>query len=170
MSSVDWQKIKAEYLQGSTSYRKLADKHGVSFSTLEKRARAENWVEQRKNVSEEAAAKARQKIVSRRTEDIELLDKSRTLLIQKLHRSIEKFQNISGNRMEQTSTEIIAADAGSCDGNPKKQLPKQKIVRLESDLLKMVLALDKLMEMTGYDTAGQAEDVPVLLDLRPEDK
>ncbi|MEE1200127.1 MAG: helix-turn-helix domain-containing protein, partial [Christensenellales bacterium] len=82
MSHVDWEKIKAEYLQGGTSYRKLADKHGVPFSTLEKKARSENWTEQRKEVGEKAATKARQKIVSQRAKDIELLDRSRTLLIQ----------------------------------------------------------------------------------------
>lgn len=156
MSHVDWEKIKAEYLQGGTSYRKLADKHGVSFSTLEKRARSENWAEQRKDVSEEAATKARQKIVSQRAKDIELLDRSRTLLIQKLHRTIEKFPDIPGNRMEQSVTEFIGAD-DEPEEKPKKKSPKQKTVRFESDLMKMVQTLDKLMEMTGYTIIADAD-------------
>lgn len=40
---VDWKKIKAEYIAGGTSYRKLAQKHGVSFNTLKTRARDEEW-------------------------------------------------------------------------------------------------------------------------------
>lgn len=44
----DWKKIKAEYVRGGTSYRKLAAKHGVSPSTLSKIATREKWAELRK--------------------------------------------------------------------------------------------------------------------------
>lgn len=39
----DWAAIRLEYETTDISYRKLATKHGVSFSTLEKRARREHW-------------------------------------------------------------------------------------------------------------------------------
>lgn len=156
MSHVDWEKIKAEYLQGGTSYRKLAEKHSVSRTTLEQRARKEEWAKQREDVQGKAEAKARQKIVSQRAKDIELLDRSRTLLIQKLHRTIEKFPDIPGNRMEQSVTEFIGADDDS-EEKSKKKSPKQKTVRFESDLTKMVQTLDKLMEMTGYTIIADAD-------------
>lgn len=44
---VDWKKIKAEYIAGGTSYRKLAEKYGVSPTTLTKVAGREEWVEAR---------------------------------------------------------------------------------------------------------------------------
>jgi transposase-like protein len=44
---VDWKRIKAEYIAGGTSYRKLAEKYGVSFSTLRKVAAKEQWTELR---------------------------------------------------------------------------------------------------------------------------
>lgn len=47
---MDWKKIKAEYIAGGTSYRKLAEKYGVSFSTLRKVAAKEHWSELRNNV------------------------------------------------------------------------------------------------------------------------
>lgn len=150
MSSVDWQKIKAEYLQGGTSYRKLAEKYEVSFSTLKQRAIKEKWANLREDVCHRSDMIAQQKIVSQRVEDIASLERSRSVLISKLEKAIEKFPDVPGNRMEQTITEIIAADTGSGDGKPKKKIPKQKTVRFESDLMKMVSALDKLMEMTGY--------------------
>lgn len=156
MSHVDWEKIKAEYLQGGTSYRKLAEKYSVSRTTLEQRARKEEWTKQREDVQCKAEAIARRKIVSQRAKDIELLDSSRTLLIQKLHRTIEKFPDIPGNRMEQSVTEFIGADDES-EEKPKKKSPKQKTVRFESDLMKMVQTLDKLMEMTGYTIIADAD-------------
>ena len=47
---MDWERIKAEYIAGGTSYRKLAEKYDVSFSTLRKVAAKEHWSELRNNV------------------------------------------------------------------------------------------------------------------------
>jgi hypothetical protein len=44
---VDWTKLKAEYIKGGTSYRKLADKYKVPFGTLRKVAAKEGWRELR---------------------------------------------------------------------------------------------------------------------------
>ena len=38
-----WEQIKAEYLEGGTSYRKLARKHGLSSSAIQRRAQDEGW-------------------------------------------------------------------------------------------------------------------------------
>lgn len=43
MSQIDWIKIKNEYINTPTSYRKLAEKYGVNKDTIGKRAKAENW-------------------------------------------------------------------------------------------------------------------------------
>ena len=42
---MDWKKVKAEYIAGGTSYRKLAEKYGVSFSTLKEIARRDKWTD-----------------------------------------------------------------------------------------------------------------------------
>ena len=44
---VDWKRIKAEYIAGGTSYRKLAEKHNVSFGTLRRVAEREGWTQKR---------------------------------------------------------------------------------------------------------------------------
>ena len=52
---MDWSKLKAEYIAGGTSYRKLAEKYGVPFSNLKNVAIKEKWAdlrEQAKNVTE----------------------------------------------------------------------------------------------------------------------
>ena len=41
----DWNKIKAEYIAGGTSYRKLCEKYGLKLSELRNVAERENWVE-----------------------------------------------------------------------------------------------------------------------------
>ena len=43
--AVDWNEIKAEYIAGGTSYRKLCADHGVKMSELRSKAKSEKWVE-----------------------------------------------------------------------------------------------------------------------------
>lgn len=56
---MDWKKLRAEYIKGGTSYRKLAEKYDVSFHTLRKQAAKENW----KALKDEVATKTVTKIV-----------------------------------------------------------------------------------------------------------
>ena len=54
---MDWKQIKAEYIAGGTSYRKLAEKYGVSFNTLKTRARDEEWYKLRQQKDHKATMK-----------------------------------------------------------------------------------------------------------------
>ena len=54
---VDWKRIKAEYIAGGTSYRKLAKKYNVSFTTLTRTAQRENWVELRQQAEDKTTTK-----------------------------------------------------------------------------------------------------------------
>lgn len=56
---MDWKKLRAEYIAGGTSYRKLAEKHGVPLGTLKRIAHDEDWV----GLREQCKAKAATKIV-----------------------------------------------------------------------------------------------------------
>ena len=53
----DYSKIKAEYIAGGTSYRKLAKKYEVSFSTLRKVAAKEKWTDLRSRCGTKADTK-----------------------------------------------------------------------------------------------------------------
>lgn len=54
---MDWKSIKAEYIAGATSYRKLASKYGVSFSTLKEIARREKWTDLKQQAQHKADTK-----------------------------------------------------------------------------------------------------------------
>ena len=56
---MDWKKLKAEYIAGGTSYRKLAEKYNANLSVLKRIAKEENWV----GLREQCKAKAATKIV-----------------------------------------------------------------------------------------------------------
>ena len=44
---MDWESAKAEYIAGGTSYRKLAEKYGVTLAVLRSVAQREEWVKLR---------------------------------------------------------------------------------------------------------------------------
>ena len=61
----DWSVIKAEYVTGKMSYRKLAEHWGVSFRTLSDRGTREQWGEERKKYRENVTNQTVQKITAR---------------------------------------------------------------------------------------------------------
>lgn len=56
---MSWRTIKAEYIAGEISLQKLAEKHGVSFSTIQKKSMEEKWGDLRKK----SRRKAEEKII-----------------------------------------------------------------------------------------------------------
>lgn len=54
---MDWKKIKADYIAGGVSYRKLAEKYGVSFNTLKTHAVEEQWYKLRQLKDKKATTK-----------------------------------------------------------------------------------------------------------------
>ena len=61
---VDWAKIRNEYISTGISTRKLAEKYGISASSVMKRAAAEKWSQQRKKQGSKIEAKLKQKTAS----------------------------------------------------------------------------------------------------------
>ncbi len=57
MDCLDWKQIKAEYISGGTSYRKLCEKYGVPRSNLERVAKREGWTKLKRQADDKAEAK-----------------------------------------------------------------------------------------------------------------
>lgn len=52
---MDWEKLKAEYLQGGISYRQLSQKYNVPLRTIATHAKDGNWAEERQRISNAVA-------------------------------------------------------------------------------------------------------------------
>lgn len=61
MPKTDWIKIKNEYINTSISQRKLAEKYGISVSTLTKRANKEKWQQEKETQCNKIETKVQQK-------------------------------------------------------------------------------------------------------------
>lgn len=58
----DWQAIKTEYITTDTSYRKLAQKHGVNYQAICHRSKDEGWIAQREQYRNSTITKTLDKI------------------------------------------------------------------------------------------------------------
>lgn len=85
---IDWQAIKTEYITTNTSYRKLAEKYGISYNAIGNRARKENWQEQRDQYSTKTVTKALDKISDKKADKMARIDDLADKLLDKLEQAI----------------------------------------------------------------------------------
>lgn len=67
MPKPDWNSIKSEYITTDISYRKLAEKRGVSWRTLAERARREGWPAERSRYCNTVVVKTVQKTATKQS-------------------------------------------------------------------------------------------------------
>lgn len=91
---IDWVQIKAEYISGTMSASKLAEKHGVSVYAIRKRSGKERWQELRKQNQSETANKMAKKIntekVKKTVREIDRVVAVASKLITKLNRAVNE--------------------------------------------------------------------------------
>ena len=115
---MDWKKLKAEYIAGGTSYRKLAEKYKVPRSNIERRAKAERWAELRGQAEAKAEAKmvetisrnhaknadkiifVADKLLDKIGETIEQMDVMDTQSIKHLSSALKDLRDIKGYKSE----------------------------------------------------------------------
>ena len=115
----DWEKIKAEYLTTDTSYRKLAEKHGVNPTTIAKKASKEDWQSQRQQqasntLSKMLAEDTKQKVdraTRLKTVADKLLDKVEVLVEKDDYLSATAIKNLSDALKNIRDTQMIRSDA-----------------------------------------------------------
>lgn len=79
---IDWNAIRAEYIGGGTSYRKLAEKHQVSFMVLKTRAKKEGWPGLRTQAEHKANTAAAKRVAEKAADNATIAaDLKRSLLL-----------------------------------------------------------------------------------------
>ena len=101
---MDWKAIKAEYIAGGTSYRKLCEKYGVPRSNLERVAKREGWT----NLKRQADDKTEAKIINAISEKNAKIDDKYFALVDKLlgraEEVIEQTPQWSANMLKEMAT------------------------------------------------------------------
>ena len=115
----DWQKIKTEYITTNTSYRKLAQKHDISYQAICRRSKDEHWGEQREQYMNKTVTKTINRIsekqVDRATKLISvadlLLDKVKNLVEENPVLNTQSIKNLSGVLKDIKEVQMIRSEA-----------------------------------------------------------
>ena len=145
---MDWNKIKAEYIAGGTSYRKLAEKYGVSRSKLQAIATREKWVD----LQSQAQAKAESIIVNDIGKRNAKMDDKYFRLVDKL---FDKAEEVIDN-MPVWQPQVVKEMATAL-----KYLKECKGIRSEADMREQEARIKKLQKEAEKedDTVNEIEIV-----------
>ena len=133
---IDWNAIKTEYITTDTGYRKLAEKYGVSFTSISQRGRLERWRAQRAEHQGRTVRRALERIAERQALKFERMEELTDRLLEKLETAIEEL-NIQLVRQVQKTKEI---EYGDTDGGSK---PIKEVVREEEQLCRTETIVDR---------------------------
>ena len=148
-NSVDWKAIKAEYIAGGTSYQKLAEKHGVSFSTLSHLAKREKWTDLKQKACEK--------------EDMDLatsIGKKNAKKSAKIDRLVEKLLDIVEINLE--SLVIEGKDVKSI-ASALKDLKDLKGIKDKLDVKEQKARIRKL-EKEAEDDTREDKEIKVVIE------
>lgn len=155
--SVDWKRIKAEYIAGGTSYRKLCEKYGVSRTTLQRKAKDEKWLELRSQTEAKTETKivevTSDKEAKKAVDIIDVADK----LLEKIEAAAEQFSD--PDSIKKLTSAI-------------KDLKDIKGIKSEADMREQEARIEKLRKECGAkddedNYTGVVLLPPVMADLKP---
>lgn len=109
MKKIDWAKIKLEYITKGTSYRKLAEKHGVSLRRLAEVAKKEEWVKAREKSVNKVSAKAQRKTEEKKLAMVDRLLAASEKLLKKAEQVLELEEPLSPRDLKAMSATLLDA-------------------------------------------------------------
>lgn len=167
MANIDWIKIKNEYISTNTSYRKLAEKYGVSQQSISLHGKEENWVELKEKslskISTKIEQKTVEKIADKESDRISRMNKAADKLLEKIEEATEQLNNhLVKNKRK---TKVIEYNNSQRPDKPTKEIIDEfeEAEFIEGDIdrtgLKMVVgALKDLSDIIKGDTSQSSSD------------
>ena len=132
----DWQNIKTEYITTETSYRKLAQKYGVSYQAICRRSKDEAWIDKREQHMNKTVSKAVDKISTKKADKMARIDDLADKLLEKLEQAIEELDLQLAKHTDKTK--IIEYNN---DLRPDK--PTKETIHEEEKLLEVKSIVDR---------------------------
>lgn len=150
---MDWNAIKSEYISSDIGYRELSKKYDVSFSTLQKRAKKENWPGLKRQVCDDVVTAVTSAVTSANVDRALKLQKVADLLLDKIELTID---NIDGRRSARTVKDASDALKNVRDimgikseGDIKEQ--EARIAKLRKETEPESDAKEMVIEIKGAD-------------------
>ncbi len=150
---MDWNEIKAEYIAGGTSYRKLAEKYkdeGVTFDNLKNIAVKEGWAK----LKEQAKDKATTKMVDTIAKDISKksvkIDDVADKLLGKISKMLDDFETLDTQSIKHLTSSL-------------KDIRDIKGIKSKLDIKEQEARIDKLRKDAELNKQDEGKPCGVLL-------
>lgn len=136
----DWQKIKTEYITTDTSYRKLAEKYGMSYRAVADKGNSEQWVELRNQYQIKTTSEIVEAVSKQEVSRAEKLQRAADILLGKVVALVEasdpmemdtqSMKHISGVLKDIKEIQMIRSEADMLEqeariANLRKQAEKE---------------------------------------------
>lgn len=145
----DWRKIKAEYIRG-VSYRRLADKYGVSFSSIQKRGAKEKWTDLRKMSSRKSDEKIVESVASQEARRVDGIQTVADMLLEKIKEGVADGSLIIDSQSIRQITASI------------KDLREIKGYKSDLDMQEQLARIEKLRK--DAQTEEESKDIRVVIE------
>lgn len=148
----DWQAIKTEYITTDTSYRKLAQKYGVSHVQIGNVGKQENWVELRRQHLDRTLTKTVNTISNKQVDRAAKLVSVADLLLDKVKSIVEDRPELLVN------TQSIKNLSGVL-----KDIKEVQMIRSDADMAEQEARIDNLRKQAEADN-HKKEPIRVIID------
>jgi hypothetical protein len=136
---VDWDAIKQEYISTNISQRELAEKYGVSVSSLGKRCASEGWSGLRKKFRKKVEKKTMEKISRKKACELAKIGDCADKLIRLINDSLNDTATV-----RQTIVKIVPSE----DDEDEAEVEEYCLQKLDTKYLRqMTAAMKDLMEI-----------------------
>lgn len=146
---VDWDAMRTEYIQGGVSYRELAAKYGVPFPTLADRARAEKWVELRKQAHDKAITKTVETVAKQNAKVDDRINRLANRLIDKLEKAVDELdvKTVTMKTTMKTGAAKVTTEYKKLDKEKEGPVDKGGLQQLTNTLRDLKAILDVRSEL-----------------------
>ena len=146
----DWQKIKTEYITTDTSYRKLAQKHGVHYNAIANRAKQEDWISQRNQFCDRTVTKTVTAISDKQVDRATRLNTVADKLLDKVEEYFETDLPITATALKNLSDAL-------------RNIKETQMIRTEEDVEEQKARIAKLRKEAESESANN-EPVRVIIE------
>lgn len=135
--AVDWTAMKVEYItDNQTSYRRLAEKYGVSGTAVSNRGKAEHWPDLREQHLSKTLARSIEKSSRKKADQMARIDRVTDRLLTKLEKAVEELEiHLVTNTRKEKVIEY--------NNSLRPDKPTKEIIQESEELVQVMGMVDK---------------------------
>ena len=141
----DWLKIKTEYITTDTSYRKLAEKYGIRYATIQARGQEEGWKLLRDQFRIKTVSKTIEKTSEKKAKQAAKVGDLADKLLVKLEQAIDELDL-------KVTTHKIKTERANQETTVEFKVAEEGGIVDRAGLLQLTNALNKLQTIKGEIT------------------